>query len=59
MELNLPTIIIAAVIAAAVIAIIFNNIRKSKKGEGSCACSGGCSGCKGGCCAGFEETENK
>ena len=56
MELNLPTVIIAAVIAVAVIAIIVNNVRKSKRGEGSCACSGGCSGCKNSCCS-AEKTE--
>lgn len=57
MELNLPTIIIAAIIAAAVIGIIVSNIRKAKKGEGSCACSGGCSGCQNSSCSAFKETE--
>lgn len=57
MELNLPTIIIAAIIAAAVIGIIVSNIRKAKKGEGSCACSGGCSGCRNSSCSAFKETE--
>lgn len=57
MELNLPTIIIAAIIAAAVIGIIVNGIRKSKKGDGSCACSCGCSGCKNSSCSAFKETE--
>ena len=57
MELNLPTIIIAAIIAAAVIGIIVNGIRKSKKGDGSCACSCGCSGCKNTSCSAYKETE--
>lgn len=57
MELNLPTVIIAAIIAAAVIGIIVNGIRKAKKGEGSCACSGGCSGCRNSSCSAFKETE--
>ena len=57
MELNLPTIIIAAIIAAAVIGIIISNIRKSKRGESSCACSGGCAGCKNSSCSVYKETE--
>lgn len=55
MELNLPTVIIAAIIAAAVIGIIVNGIRKSKRGEDSCACSCGCSGCKNSACSAYKE----
>ena len=55
MELNLPTIIIAAIIAAAVIGIIVSGIRKIKRGEGSCACSCGCSGCKNSACSAYKE----
>lgn len=38
-----PTIIISSIIAAAVIAIVVNEIIKKKKGKGSCSC--GCNGC--------------
>lgn len=43
--INLPTIIVAAIIAVIVIAIIVNLIRKRKKGISSCSCGGSCSGC--------------
>ena len=44
----IATIVIAALIAAAVIAIIANGIRKRKRGE--CGCSGGCSACSSSTC---------
>lgn len=37
------TWLIAAVIVGIVVLIVVNDIRKKKKGEGSCSC--GCSGC--------------
>lgn len=40
---NLPTVIIALVIAAVFIAIIVRGIIKRKRGESGCGC--GCSGC--------------
>ncbi len=41
--MNLPTILIAAVIAAIFIAIIVQGIRSRKRGSGGCGC--GCAGC--------------
>jgi len=41
--MNWPTIIVAFLVAAAVVAIVVNEIRKKKRGESSCSCS--CSGC--------------
>ncbi|MBQ5592178.1 MAG: FeoB-associated Cys-rich membrane protein [Clostridia bacterium] len=43
MELNLPTIIVAAIVAAVFIAIVAKSISDKKKGKPSCSC--GCSGC--------------
>lgn len=42
-SVNLPTILIAAVIAVIFAAIIIRGIRKRRRGEGGCGC--GCSGC--------------
>ena len=42
--MNIPTIIIALVIAAGVVAVVRNEVKKRKKG----ICCG-CSGCSGGC----------
>lgn len=41
--MNIPTLIISAVIAVIFFAIIFSEIQKRKKGKGTCSC--GCSGC--------------
>lgn len=41
--INLPTILIAAIIALIFGAIIVNGIRRRRKGEGGCGC--GCSHC--------------
>ena len=41
--MNPQTFIIAMIIAAVVIGIIVNEIKKKKRGESSCSC--GCSGC--------------
>lgn len=45
--MNLPTIIIAALIAAVFIAIVVRGIVNRRRGRGGCSC--GCSGCSG-CC---------
>ena len=42
--MNLPTIIVLAVVVLVFAAIIANEIRKKKAGKSSCSC-GGCSGC--------------
>lgn len=41
--MNLPTILVAAVVASAFVAITVKGIINKKKGKGSCSC--GCSGC--------------
>ncbi|NBJ88197.1 FeoB-associated Cys-rich membrane protein [Acutalibacter sp. 1XD8-36] len=41
--MNLPTIIIGAIIAVIFAAIVIRGIIKRKRGEGGCGC--GCSGC--------------
>lgn len=41
--MNIPSIIIAAVIAVIFVAIIVREIRNKKKGKGTCSC--GCGGC--------------
>ncbi len=43
--MNLPTVIVASVIALVVIAIIVNEIKKRKDGKGGCSCGGSCPGC--------------
>lgn len=42
---NIGTILVLLVLLIIVVAIIVNIVRKRKNGEGSCSCSGGCSGC--------------
>ena len=42
-SVNLPTILIAAVIAVIFAAIVIRGIRKRRRGETGCGC--GCSGC--------------
>ena len=41
--MNLPTLIIAAIIGALVLAVIASEIKKRKAGKGTCSC--GCGGC--------------
>lgn len=41
--MNLPTLLIAALVAAIFAAIVINGVRKRKKGGRGCGC--GCSGC--------------
>ncbi|MBQ3006057.1 MAG: FeoB-associated Cys-rich membrane protein [Clostridia bacterium] len=47
--MDFATFLVAAIIAIIFFLIIFVSYRNHKKGKNSCACSGGCSGCKGGC----------
>ena len=49
--MDFATFSVAAVIAVIFFAIVFTSARNRKKGKNSCACSGGCSGCKGNCCS--------
>ena len=41
--MNIPTIIVAAIVAVLFVAIVVSEIKKKKSGKGSCSC--GCSGC--------------
>ena len=43
--LNLPTIIITALIAVIFLAIVITEIRNRKKGKHSCSCGGSCGSC--------------
>lgn len=43
--MNWPTIIVAALVVAAVLAIVICGIRNKKKGKHSCSCGGSCGGC--------------
>ena len=47
--MDFATFLVAAVIAVIFFAIIFTSVRNRKKGKNSCACSGGCGGCKKNC----------
>lgn len=54
--MNLPTIIVSAIIAIVFFVIVFVAVRNRKKGKISCSCAGGCSGCSAnGCCSGNKE----
>lgn len=46
--MNLPTIIVAAVLAVIVGAIVVFEVRKRRQGKPACACGGDCGSC-GGC----------
>ncbi len=49
--MNLPTLIVLSLVAAAFIAVVVNEIRKKKQGKGSCSCGGSCGACPmGGSC---------
>jgi len=43
--MTMPTVIVAAIIAAVFLAIIFTGIRNRKKGKSSCSCGCSCSEC--------------
>ncbi len=45
--MNLPTFLVAAVVAAIFVAIIVRGIKNHKEGKSSCACGGDCAHCKG------------
>lgn len=47
----LSTIIVASVIAVAFAAIVVNEIKKRKNGQGGCSCGGNCGICGGSCMA--------
>lgn len=47
--MNLPTILITAVIAAVFLLIVVREIRARKSGKHSCSCSGSCGSCGGNC----------
>ena len=44
-NMNLPTIIIASVIAIIFVAIVVTQIINKKKGKSSCSCGGACGSC--------------
>jgi hypothetical protein len=43
--MNLPTIIVLAIVVAVFVGIIAKAIIDKKKGKSSCSCGGSCSGC--------------
>lgn len=43
--MNLPTILIAAIVAIIFLAIVIAEIRNKKKGKHSCSCGGSCESC--------------
>lgn len=56
--MNLPTILIAALVAAVFLAIVTGGVRKRKKSGTGCGC--GCAGCpKAGLCHPQEPASNK
>ncbi|MBE6991846.1 MAG: FeoB-associated Cys-rich membrane protein [Ruminococcaceae bacterium] len=47
--MNLPTFIVAAIVAAVFIAIVVKMISDKKNGKSSCSCGGNCRACGAGC----------
>lgn len=47
--MNLPTLIVAAVIAVIFLSIVITGIRNKKAGKGGCSCGGNCANCGAGC----------
>lgn len=43
--MNVPTLIVLALVAAALAAIIYGQIRRKKQGKSSCSCGGSCGAC--------------
>lgn len=43
--MNLASWIVLAVICAAVLSVVFYEIRKKKKGKGGCSCGASCGAC--------------
>lgn len=57
--MNLPTIIVAAVIGVLFVVIVACEIRKRKNGKGGCSCGGSCGGCAmSGMCHSAEDSTN-
>lgn len=54
---NLPTIMIGAIVAAVFIAVVVRGILRRKRGESGCGC--GCSGCPNSAICHGENTEHK
>lgn len=44
-DMNWPTIIVAALVAVVFIVIVVNEIHKKKSGKSSCSCGGSCGAC--------------
>ena len=40
-----PSIVILALVAAALVAVVVTGIRRRKNGKGSCSCGGSCGAC--------------
>ena len=55
--MNLPTFIVAAIVAAVFIAVVAKMIIDKKNGKSSCACGGNCSAC-GAACSGMTRSKN-
>lgn len=47
--MNLPTILVASLVAIVFACIVVKQIRDRKQGKGGCACGGDCSACGGAC----------
>lgn len=47
--MNLPTLIILAIVATVFVAIVATEIRNKKRGKNSCSCGGNCGNCGAGC----------
>ena len=43
--MNVPTLIVLAMVTAALAAIIIGQIRRKKQGKSSCSCGGSCGAC--------------
>lgn len=43
--MNLPSLIVAVLVAAVCAAVIIGMIRDRKRGKGSCSCGGSCGAC--------------
>ena len=55
--MNLPTIIIAAVIGVIFVAIVVKGIINKKNGKHSCSCGGNCGAC--GMCSSCDKAEKQ
>ncbi len=57
--MNIPTIIILAIVVVVFLAIIIREIRNKKNGKGSCSCGGNCGACGMNCSCHSEDTNNQ